>query len=617
MYKSRPCLAAILLLGAHPLVVASQSAMVGEFEPLVVTATRTAETADETLASVTVITRDDIERLQAQSVQDLLRGVAGVDVVNQGGSGKLTSLFLRGTESDHLLVLINGVKVAGAANGMAPFQHIPIEQVERIEIVRGPRSSLYGPEAVGGVIQIFTRKGGGAIKPMFSAGAGSYESYDLSAGIAGGGEQGWFSVSLSGRETAGFNACNGKPFPDDAGCYTVEPDDDGFRNWSGSLRGGYRFASGLEIDAHAMRSSSETEYDGGFSNREEAMLQVVGATLRYAPLDGWQVTLGGGNSQEESDNFKDSSAAGYTDTERDTVVLQNDLYLGERHLITLGADYQDDRLKSSTAYVVSSRDNRGVFLQYQGRLGRSDIQLTLREDDNQQFGRHRTGGVAWGISWDEGGRFTISHGTAFRAPNFNELYYPSDPVWGGGGNPDLEPEESRSFELSLSATTGWGRWSLNAYETGIRNLIPVIVSQGNIGQARIRGLEAIVAADIGEWRFNGNLTLLDPRNRSDDTNRGKLLPRRPQKSLRLDADRSFGRYSFGATLLGEGMRYDDAANTRKIGAYATVDLRAEYAFKTAWLLQARVENLLDEDYETASYYNQPGRGFYLTLRYRP
>lgn len=599
--------AALLLLGAH-------SAFATDLDPIIVTATRTAQTADETLASVTVITREKIERQQASSVQDVLRGVAGLAIANTGGLGKATSVFLRGTESDHVLVLIDGVKVGSATLGTTAFQHIPVEQIERIEIVRGPRSSLYGSEAIGGVIQIFTRKGGGALKPFFSIGGGSHQTYSASAGVSGGGERGWFNVSASGIDTGGFNACDGRPPPGGAGCFTYEPDKDGYRNLSGSLRAGYRFDNGLEMDVRALRAEGKNEFDGRFVNESESVQQILGGTLRFSPADRWHITLTAGRSRDESDNFKDGAFRSRFDTERDTLSFQNDLSFAPDHLLTVGADYQDDRIDSTTAYAVTSRDNTGLFTQYQGRFGAHDVQLSLRRDDNKQFGNRNTGGAAWGYAPSEGLRLTASYGTAFKAPTFNELYFP------GFGNPNLRPEESRSFELGLGGKAVWGRWSLNAYETRVDDLIAFDAATWapvNIDQARIRGLEAVLGTQLGGWDLNTNLTLLDPENRSVGANDGNVLPRRARQSLRLDADRDFGRYRLGATLLAAGKRYDDLANTRALGGYATIDLRAEVALAKDWRVQARVENLFDKDYQTAAFYNQPGRGLYLTLRYQP
>ncbi|MDX2424946.1 MAG: TonB-dependent vitamin B12 receptor [Cycloclasticus sp.] len=603
-------------LFASVILLCVQSTFASEPEPLdiIVTASRTAETTDDTLAAVTVITRDDIERLQAQSVQSVLQGIAGINITNNGGPGKATSVFLRGTESDHVLVLIDGIKVGSATLGTTAFQHIPIEQIERIEIVRGPLSSLYGSEAIGGVIQIFTRKGGGETKPFFSIGAGRYDTYNASVGVSGGGERGWFSLSASGLDTNGFNACNGKPYPGGAGCFTIEPDEDGYNNLSGSLRVGYRFESGIEIDAHALQTTGEIEFDGGFVNESESLQQILGVSVRFSPLDIWQISLVAGSSQDESDNFKDGTFQSRFETERNTASFQNDFSIMDDHLLTLGFDYQKDRVDGTTNYSVTSRDNTGVFTQYLATIGNQDLQLSLRQDDNEQFGHHTTGNVAWGYKLHNGLRLNASYGTAFKAPTFNELYYP------GYGNANLEPEESRSIEFGLSGKTGWGSWSSNIYETLIDDLIAYdssISAPGNIDQARIRGLEVILSTQFKSWNLTTNFTLLDPENDSNGTNQGNVLPRRAEQSMRIDASHKVGKTTLGSTLIAEGRRYDDLANTRELSGYATVDLRAEYVFAKDWLLQARIENLFDKDYETAAFFNQPGRGLYMTLRYQP
>jgi len=598
------------------MLLSAQSTFAFESDSLniIVTATRTAETTDETLAAVTVITRNDIERLQVSSVQSLLQGIAGINIANNGGAGKATSLFFRGTESDHMLVLIDGIKVGSATLGTTAFQHIPVEQIERIEVVRGPLSSLYGSEAIGGVIQIFTRKGGAETKPFFSIGGGSYDTYNASLGVSGGGERGWYSLSASGYDTKGFNACNGKPSPGGAGCFTVEPDEDGYSNLSGSLRAGYRFESGLEVDAHALQTNADTEFDGGFVNESESVQKVLGGSVRFSPLDIWQISLVAGSSQVESDNFKDSVFKSRFETERNTLSLQNAISITDDHLLTLGVDNQKDQVGGTTTYAVTSRDNQGIFAQYKGVMAAQAIQLSLRQDDNEPFGEHNTGNAAWAYTLVNDLRINASYGTAFKAPTFNELYYP------GYGNASLQPEKSRSVEFGLREKTSWGRWSSSIYETRIEDLIAFdasIFAPGNINQARIRGLEVILAAQLESWDFATNFTLLDPENRSNGTNRGNALPRRAKQSFRLDASSHVGQYTVGTTLFAENKRYDDLANTRELSGYATVELRVEYELAKDWLLQARVENLFDKDYETAAFFNQPGRGLYMTLRYQP
>lgn len=608
--RLKPLAVALAGLAASTSFAADSENTLGE---IVVTATRTARTADDSLASVSVITRQDIERSQAQSVQDLLRGLPGVDIANNGGAGKLTALFLRGTESDHVLVLIDGVKVSSATSGQAAFQDIPIDQIERIEVVRGPRSSLYGSEAIGGVIQIFTRKGGGAAVPRFSIGGGSHGSFTTSAGVSGGGANSWYNLGVSHSQTGGIDACRGKPSPGGAGCFTYEPDRDGYRNDAVVLRAGHRFGPGAEIDAHFIQADSENEFDGSFSNQAKGTQRIVGARATLRPLEAWRMQLAAGQAQDKSNGYKNHAFYSRFDTERDTLSWQNDLSLGAHHLLSLGLDYQDDRVVSDTAYALRARDNTGAFAQYQGDFGAHDLQASLRRDDNAQFGGKNTGGLAWGYAFGAGLRLFASYGSAFKAPTFNELYYP------GYGNANLKPEQSRSVELGLAGRAAAMRWSVSAYRTRIDNLIAydsTIFAPNNIDRARILGLEASAGARLADWDANLALTLLDPEQQGGRYD-GKLLPRRAEHSARFDLDRAIGAYRIGASVLAAGRRYDDLANTRRLGAYATVDLRAEYRPAKDWRLQARLENLFDADYETAYLYNQPGRGLYLTLRYEP
>jgi len=604
---------AILLLAAIPSFATAQDGVVTD--PVIVTATRTAETASETLASVTVVTRADLERRQARSVPDALRGIPGLAISNTGGPGKATSFFLRGTESDHVLVLIDGIEVGSATLGTTPFQNLPIAEVERIEVVRGPRSSLYGSEAIGGVIQIFTRRGGGDLTPRFSVGAGSYNSASVSGGLSGGGEQAWFDLSGSFEDTDGFDACRGRSFPF-AGCGVEEPDDDGYQRHALAARGGYRFGDLAKIDVHWLRTESETEYDGSIfaGNESKDLQQVLGARLALTPLAQWTTSLSGGRSWDESRVFFDGLSVNEIETRRDNLSWQNDIGIGTDHLAVLGLDYQQDSISSDLAYAEDSRDNTGVFGQYLGTIGANDVELSLRHDDNEQYGGQTTGSAAWGYRFGNGTRLTASYGTAFRAPTFNELYYP------GFGNPDLEPEESASVEVGLSGTTALLDWRLNLYQTDIDELIaydPVLWAPANIDSARIRGLEAVGTAQVFDWDVDANLTWLDPENRSSGPNKGNLLPRRPEQTFRLDLDRTYGRFGLGGTVFVAGRRFDDPANRVRLDAYTLVDLRVEYALSRALRLQGRLENLFDEDYETAAWYNQGERAVYLTLRYQP
>lgn len=582
---------------------------------VVVTATRTAQTVDETLASVSVITRADIERRQAQSVVELLRGEPGLSVSNNGGAGKAASVFIRGTESDHVLVLVDGVKTGSVTLGAAAFQDIPVEQIERIEIVRGPRSSLYGSEAIGGVIQIFTRKGGGQTKPFAHVTYGSHNTFDTAAGVSGGGDRGWFNASASHLNTNGINACSGKPFPDGGGCFTIEPDKDGYRNTSGSLRGGYRFGGIVEADVNWLRAHGDNQFDGTTTNNSKLVQEIQGGKLRVTPGGAWQGTLMLGRNRDESDNYKDATFVSRFNSRRDVGSLQNDFAIGTRQLFTAGADYQTDRVSSTTNFAVTSRNNKGTFSQYQGTFGMHNVQLSAREDDNEQFGTHGTYGAAWGIAFGRSLRATVSHGTAFKAPSFNELYFP------GFGNAALEPEKSETEEIGFRGSHNWGRWTVNAFRTDVDNLIAfdaAINAPANVESAELEGIETTLGTTLARWNIDATYTKLDPRNRSPGPNNGKLLPRRAKQAARVDVDRSLGlRWRIGTTVRAEDSRYEDLANTARLGGYTTVDLRGEFTFARAWRLQALIANALDKEYQTAAFFNQEGRSFYFTVRYQP
>jgi vitamin B12 transporter len=601
---------------AASLFALSSSAFAGEpasdLDGVVVTATRTEQTQAGTLAAVTVIDRAEIERLQPLSVADLLQGTPGLSIANNGGPGKATSLFLRGTEADHVLVLVDGVKIGSATLGQPSIQNIPVDQVERIEIVRGPFSSLYGSEAIGGVIQIFTRRPRGAFEPSLSLGYGSNGTFRGAAGLGGKVGEGWYAVEATHEDTDGIDACRGKPSPRGAGCFVNEPDRDGFRDSSVSLKGGYRFDQAWDADAQWLRSWGFNAYDGSTSNQSDVVQQVAGARVRWRPDAAATVTLSAGQSADLSDNYLNGVYAGTFDTHRDLGSLQGDLALGGG-LWSLGYDWQRDRVSGSTGYARDRRLNRGVFAQWQQTVGAHSFQASARHDDNQQFGGKTTGSLLWGWAFARTLRLTASAGSAYKAPTFNELYYP------GYGSPTLRPESARNYELGLRGTPAWGEWSLNAFENRIRDLIAYDASiglPGNVERARIRGAEATASVTLAGWALRGTATWLDPRNESD-ANRDKLLPRRAGRSARLDADRGFGALGVGASIYAAARRYDDLANTRRLGGYALTDLRLTYALDRAWQAQLSVRNVFDKRYETVAFYNQPGRTAMLSLSYRP
>jgi vitamin B12 transporter len=263
---------------------------------------------------------------------------------------------------------------------------------------------------------------------------------------------------------------------------------------------------------------------------------------------------------------------------------------------------------------AAARGNRAGFAQYQGRFGRHDVQAAVRRDDNDQFGGHDTGSVAWGVDAAHGLRFTASAGTAFKAPTFNELYYPFY------GNPDLQPETSRSIEAGVAQRLSAWHWQLSAYETTIDDLITydtTLFAANNLDSARVRGAELTAGATLEGWNASAQATFADPRNRSAGTNLDNVLPRRARQSARIDLDRSFGAWHVGGAWIAEGGRWDDVANTLHVGGYATLDLRAQFDVARDWAVQGEVRNVFDRAYETAAFYNQPGREFAVSVRWQP
>lgn len=586
-------------------------------DAVVVTAARVEQPVSEVIGAVSVITRKDIEQRGVHSVQDLLRGETGLSVANTGGLGKLSNVFLRGADAEQLLVLVDGVRVGSASSGTTPFEYLPVDQIERVEIIRGPRSSLYGSDAIGGVIQIFTRRGTG---PAFNVGVGSHETSSVSASFGAAGERSWLSVAANRIATEGYNSCAGAPFPDGGGCFTNEPDRDGYENASGTLRAGHRWSAG-EIEATALYASGRNEYDGTFANETDFVERVVTLHGRLNATERWSISALAGVSNDDQDNFLDDPAstdgrvlASRFETERRNVSLQSDFVLSATHAFTVGVDYYDDRVDGTTEFEARSRDNLGAFAQYQAALGAHRLLASARYDDNEQFGSYETGSLAWKWMLDEHWSLSAAWGTAFGAPTFNDLYFP------GFSNPELDPETSRSYEVGIGWTSTPVQIAFTAYERHVDDLIVYdasIFAPNNLNTARIRGAELDVDASLGPWRMSLGYSGIDPRNRTRGDDFDNFLPRRSRHAGHFELGRTFGALDARARVTTEGSRFDDVANTHRLGSFAILDLVVDYALNDAWSVQGKLGNVFDRDYRTVRLYNQDGRTFFVSLRYRP
>ncbi|WP_411727901.1 TonB-dependent receptor domain-containing protein [Methyloglobulus sp.] len=589
---------------------------------MVVTATRIDTAKNQLSAGTTVYTRADIERLQVKTFPDLLRGTTGIDMTQQGGDGKITSIFMRGTNSDHVLVLIDGIKVGSATLGTTAFEFIPIDQIERVEIIRGPLSSLYGSEAIGGVIQIFTRKGSQGDKPKVTldAGGGSYDTLKASGTVSGKWDNNWYSVGASHYNTQGFNAR--QPVPGPFGFN--QPDNDGYYNTAVNARAGHRFNNNAEIEASFMRYEGKTRYDGTFQDETKFVNQVVALSGSMNIFDNWKSTLRLGQSFDDNDQFApDNSFSSNFYTQRWNATWLNEFHINDNHQFILGSDYRLDEADSSDldtfnpvfdAYKERSRYDVGIFGELHSQiLDNHFINASLRWDENEAFGDYVTGNFGWRYNSDIGISPFANFGNAFKAPTFNQLYFPDF------GNPDLKPEESTSFEVGLAGDHHkWLQWEVRAYHTNIDNLITPVMdpvtfqfSAQNIGKSQIDGIEAELATQVMGWNSKLSMNLISPKNRETNLR----LPRRTEKSLSFDLSRSFGQFDVGTTVLAQGDRFDDPANSIKVGGYVTVDLRTTYHFNKNWMLSAKLNNLLDKQYQTVNTYNTADRNFFIAIHY--
>jgi vitamin B12 transporter len=611
---------------------------------VLVTASREPQSLDQVLWSSDILTRQDIQASQALSVQDLLAQLPGVQIDNTGGLGKQSSLFVRGMNSDQTLLLVNGVRVGSATNGLPPIELIPVDEIERIEVVRGPLSSLYGSNAMGGVIQIFTRNGA---RRGFSADAsvtgGTYSTFDEALSAHAGFGRVWLDASGEALHTAGFEACSAPAGSPPGDCFGGPPDHDGYLNRSGSLTAGIRLAPGWTASADSFLTSGHTDYDGTYSDSTQFLERVTSAHVDGHIAKGWSVHATGGRDVDEADDFLASAPVDRYATRRDSASLQIDGRIVRALSLVAGSDWQGERIGatqtfagfvSPIAFARSTRDTTGTFLELHGATGPVTELAAARYEHNTQFGDHMTYDAGAGWRFARHWRLTATWGTAFHAPTFNDLYFPSYPGFPPSSNPNLLPETSRSVELGIAGDWKTLSWSLHAYRTDVSHLItyaPPDYTPYNLAAARIRGVELRGAWRRGAWTVSGQATGLDPRDHSPTAaaapgTAGNLLPRRAQSSASLEVRRRlFGRVEVSARGRWEGRRYDDLANTVPLGGYFLLDFLADAQLGRGWSVDGRIANALGRTYYTAAaidsppasaYYNQPGREFDLTLRYR-
>jgi len=584
-----------------------------ELEETVVTATRTPVKLDALDAPVIVITRQDIERSMATDVSELLQHQAGLEIARNGGPGQTTSLFMRGTESNHTVVLVDGVRVNPGTIGGAALQNIAPESLERIEIVKGPRSALYGTDAIGGVVQLFTR---GAARNGFSAGAsyGSLNTQQLSG-------DGAFSVGDKFRLGLGASYSESDGMP----TFVDDDTDRGWRNLTGRMTAEFDASESLTFRARAFSATGRTEYSTQtFSDPPYAPVSqdfensVYSFETDFHRADGFAVRATVSRMLDEIDqnqvNF--TNTADFAHTRRDNFDLQVDLAEFHAHSLSVGAQYSDENTEA-LSFGTGFDENTTVlqaFVQDQFTVGKLGSRLALGFVDHETFGSEVTWNAEFGITLGGNTRLALAGGKAFRAPDSTDRF-------GFGGNPDLDPEVSEQYELSLRQKIGERHQvSVAAFDNRIDDLISYVVTDfetfdgenQNIDRARIKGVELGYRFTGPAWRASAELTLQDPR---DDTTNQRLL-RRSREALVLAVDRDVGALDLGVDIAAYGERKDFGfPEPVTLDSYALVNATARYRVNAALTLQGRIENAFDEDYTLAEGYRTEGRAYTIGVRY--
>lgn len=575
-------------------------------QEIIVAANRIEQSTAIVLAATTVINKEAIRQSSAQNLAELLSGAPGMQFAPAGGQGAQTSLFLRGTESDHTLILVDGVQMTTSTGAAGRLEFIALDQIERIEIVRGPRSSIYGSEAIGGVLNIITKPQigedfAGSVKVM----AGTQSSSNANLGLQGRLGNTTWSANASRRETDGIDFS-------EAG----SPDDDGYVNDSLSFSLGHQFNERVGISSTYASFDAQTDYDDGVVNTDS---QQFSTTLTASLLDNWSSSLVFEKFQEDN---VDDAAFGLTmsDSENRKLSWHNTFSLDAQRQFSFGADHQQQELKYATfgaAQSDTSRDNNGVYAVFVHESAPLDFTLSLRNDDNERFGNHTTGSLALGRDFGESVRAWVSYGTAFKAPNLIDLYV-DFPSFFFFANPELEPETAESLELSIQAAALGATWQFNLFRNDIDDLISTdatFTTLANIQKARIDGLETSVTTNVAGWTLDASLTVLDHLNRST----GVELLRRPDHTLSLNVARDFGNLDLSLNLLAQSEHSDIDPVTfggSMVGGYGIVNFVMGYQLSEDFELRLRLGNLFDKDYQIVDGFNMQPRTAQLSLNYR-
>lgn len=588
------------------------SADTNELTPVVITASRTEQKLDETLASVTVVTRQELERSQARSLDEILRNYAGIHTVQTGGYGKSTNVYIRGTNSSHVLVLVDGVRAASSTLGIFSWENFPLDNIERIEIVRGPRASLYGSDAIGGVVHIFTRR---ATNTHYRVAAGNHRTGEFEVGT-GGGDRWKYSLNAGVLNTEGYPTNK------------IFAEAHGYKNMHGgvSLEGSLSDYTQLKLHVNQAQGENEQDPDTGDS---DFIQRVTSATIQNQTSPSWLQTITLGNTLDLYKTYSPYAPATIT-TRRNSISWQNDIdtRLGTT---SAGIDFWEDHArKDNSGAIDKTIHTAGLFLQQQISQNQNQWVMGIRNDRHDEFGNYSTWNLGWGRKFGAI-HLTASYGTAFKAPGINDLFWPYNISSFGGityieqGNPNLEPETSRSAEFGIAYTPdNKNQIDARIFATRADDLISWSSTQTgpteytytpeNINKAEINGLELSSSHTLDAWNFHTAFTYLH----AIDTATGLQLDRRPRRTLSLQATQSLNKGNMRYEALAVSRR-NDANGSIQLGGYTLLNVGYEYPISREYTLRLRIENLLDKSYTTATSfsgdYSNPGRTIYVTFSY--
>ena len=621
--RLRATAAAAALMLCLPLGAAAQSApavatAAASLPAVVVTSTRSPIQADRSIADVTVLTAEDLALQSGRTLAEVLAQQPGIQFTANGGLGKSSSIFMRGLEARHVLLLVDGVRYGSATTGQADFDNLPLGDIDRIEIVRGPMASLYGSDAVGGVVQVFTRraKAGQGVRGNGSLTAGSHAYAQGSGGLSF--DDGLWNgaVQLVHTENRGFSATNeriGSP-------YNADPD--GFNQNAGSVQLGLRLPQGWQLNTRLLQSEARTAIDDGLGVNSLARLRTQVASVDAAGqvMSGWTTQLRIARSANDYETLATASSdtnLGTIATVQQQISWDNTFALPVGSLLMVAEHLTQKVSKPVKNYDVTERIIRSVALGYNATVGAHTVQASVRHDANSQYGDQTTGNLGYGYTLTPALRLTAQAGTSFVAPTFNDLYWPSY------GNPLLEPEEGKHAEIGLRYVLGAHQFSATVFGNRIRGYITAGSNPVNLPYAQSHGVTLAYDGQLGPVRLSAAVDHMNPRNATEGSDdNGKLLPRRARNDVKLSADVDLGAWTVGTAMQAYSHRSDKDFSSYpfravRLAGYAVADLHAQWQFQRDWSLGARLNNLFDRQYETAWGYNQPGRELHLTLRYSP